>query len=575
MSVFVSAIVLLWDIFAWAQTAADDDADVVILKEGLFWRPEGVTWFHTYVDPWWLLAMTVVAFLMLWVAKWMDEDARRLGVYPVKWNYTTMSICFLSLVAFFVIPPYVSVPAALVSLLVVVCRYVPVRNRRVLPSRRLFTPEHRVLMRKKFLRVFGIKSRELERKLARVAKKHVPVTLFFQVGRVASPAEAPPDERDPATVVKEVVGQAVLRHAREIYVVPKAGRFAVSLKIDGMEHSGGTLERLRGSALIGMVKHLADLASDEPHFRIQLPTVDARLTVSVRVSGEGSAERIMMRLTPDGERLRRLGELGLTSRQAETLRRALEQAQGMMAVTGPAEMGSRTTICAMLDSLDPYSRNIVTFERPVTVSLASIEQNDLTRMEEPLGELLAEKLRQDYDLMMLGELPDKETALVGLTAAQRQQFVIAHFELSDVVGVVEHLFELGVEPPAVAAGLHTLVAQRLVRVLCQQCRLKTVPSAELLQKIHVDPSRVEFLWEESSGCEACGRTGFHGRTGIFEVWQPSQASRKLIAERAEAAELRAAAQRDGMVSLQHSGLMLVVEGVTGLKELAQVLKTGT
>ena len=80
MSVFVSAIVLLWDIFAWAQTAADDDADVVILKEGLFWRPEGVTWFHTYVDPWWLLAMTAVAFLMLWVAKWMDQDARRLGI---------------------------------------------------------------------------------------------------------------------------------------------------------------------------------------------------------------------------------------------------------------------------------------------------------------------------------------------------------------------------------------------------------------------------------------------------------------------------------------------------------------
>ena len=569
------AAVAVWASAACAQGPAADDPEVVILKDGLFWRPENVTWFHTYVDLWWLAGMLVVATLMLWTARWIDEDARRVAVDPVKWNYVTMTLCFAALVTFFVVPPYVSLPASLLALVAVVAQYVPVRNRRVLPSRRLFTPEHRMLLWKRFLRLFGVRSRTVERKLARVAKKYLPVTLFFQAGRVASPAEAPPDEEDPATAVKQVMGRAVERHAREVYLVPKGGKLSVSFRIDGVVYSETPIDRRRGTTFMTLVKHLVDFGSEEPHFRIQLPTMDVRFTVFVWVQDEGDAESMTMRLSPDGERLRRLGDLGLTVEQAATLKKALEKGQGLIAVASPPEMGGRTTVCAMLDSLDPYSRNIATFERPVSVKLPSIEQNDLTDAAEPLAALLEEKLRQDYDLMMLGEVPDKETARVALTAAQRQQLVIARFELPDVVGIVERLRGLGVESSAVAVGLHTLVAQRLVRVLCRDCRSKTVPSAELLQKLHLDASQVPFFYEESSGCEACGKTGFHGRTGIFEVWQPGEESRKLISDGADAAALRAALHRDGAYSLQHTGLARVIDGTTSLKELAHVLRIGT
>jgi type II secretory ATPase GspE/PulE/Tfp pilus assembly ATPase PilB-like protein len=234
-------------------------------------------------------------------------------------------------------------------------------------------------------------------------------------------------------------------------------------------------------------------------------------------------------------------------------------------------MGARTTVYAMLDSLDPYSRSIVTFERPVTGSLISVEQKDLNKTETPLAEMIREKVRTECDLMMLDELPDGGT----LEAALGERLMIVRLRLADAVSVVGHLLALGVESGAAARAISLVAAQRLVRVLCEHCRRKTVPSAELLRKIGLDPSRVEFLWEESNGCESCGMTGFHGRTGIFEIWRPSEDSRRLIAAKADARKLREAARRDGMISLEHAGLQRVLEGVTSLRELARSLKLGT
>jgi general secretion pathway protein E len=238
-------------------------------------------------------------------------------------------------------------------------------------------------------------------------------------------------------------------------------------------------------------------------------------------------------------------------------------------------MGARTTITAMLDSLDPFSRNIVAFERRHVADLSSIEQNDIDALDAPLADVLKNKLLQDYDLMALGEVPDRSTALLAITAAQRDQLFIARLETSDAVSAVGALLDLGVAPDALAGGLHTVLAQRLVRVLCRECRMKVAPSTELLQRLHLDPARVTHLWEESAGCEACGRTGFNGRTGIFELWRPGDESRALIAKKADAGELHAAARQDGMTSLQIAGLRLVLAGVTSLRELARVLKTGS
>ena len=569
-TLLVSAVV------SWAVDAGIADyEDFEYPEPKLIEKPEDVGWFHTYIDLWWLAGMVAVGTLIFWSAKWIDGDAHKLAIEAVPWNLATIAVALAALAAFVLIPPFVSLPAALAAILAVMWRYVPTRNRRVLPTRRLFTPEHRKVLWRRWLGLFGVKSRAVERKMARVAKKYLPMTLFFQLGKVASPAEAPPDDRDPATGVKEVLSEAVKRHAREIYLVRGAAHLAVSFKIDGLVHSLAPMERLRGAALVQMVKHLADVDSADPHFGIHLPTLRKRYRIGVVVYGEGETEEVELFVRPEGEELRRLDALGLTGEQEGLLRQAADGGQGLVVVASPPEMGARTTLCAMLNSLDPFSRNIVTFERPMAGNLESIEQNDLTKTEGSLAEILKEQMQKDYDLMMLTEIPDKATALMALTAAERDQLFVARLAAPDAANVVGALVALGTSPAAVSRGLNMVAAQRLVRVLCPQCRMKVTPSAELLQKIGLDPSRVHFLWEESSGCEACGHTGFNGRTGIFEVWRIGEESRERIARGAGPSELHAAARKDGMKTLQQTGLRAVVEGTTSLKELARALKLGT
>ena len=543
--------------------------------EDLTAEGEEIGWLHTTTSPWWLAGMIGVATLILWTAKWVDADCHKLALDAVPWNLTTIGVCLASLAAFVLAPPWLSLPASVAVMALVVSRYVRLRNKRVLPSRQLFTPAHRAVLRRRFLGWFGVKPKGVEQKLAEVAKKYLPVTLFFQSGKVASPAEAPPDERDPSTAVKELMGEAAKRHVREITLVPRGNMLAVAFKIDGLVHAAQPIDRLRGAGLVQMVKHLADLNSPQPLFRVQIPTMHLRLTVGVTVYGEGDAEEVELIVCQDEEALRKLNMLGLTSQQLEVVNQSLEKGQGLITVASPPEMGSRTTVYAMLDSLDPFSRNIVTFERPPMPSLASIEQNDLTAIDRPLAEVLTEKSRQDYDLMVLGEVPDKATALMALTAPQRGQLFVTRHEQSDAVGVVKSLVSMGVGPDAVASGLSVIVAQRLVRLLCEQCRTKVAPSARILQRLHLNPDDVPFLYEESAGCETCGMTGFQGRIGFFEVWRLSDESRELIAKGADVKTLRAAARSDGTVSLQQTGLKRVLEGKTSLRELARALKIGT
>jgi type II secretory ATPase GspE/PulE/Tfp pilus assembly ATPase PilB-like protein len=346
----------------------------------------------------------------------------------------------------------------------------------------------------------------------------------------------------------------------------------MSFRIDGVTYPGVRLDAARCAAFVGQVRTLVEAGSADPHFRVQMPTIGHRFTVRVRDSGEGDQETLALRICADVETLRRFDGLGFSEGTSAKLRKALEEARGLIVVASPEGMGARTTVYAALDLMDPFSRNIVTFERPVTGTLASIEQNDMDKLGRPLSAALQEKLRQDVDVVMLSEITEEATGLVALMAGQREHLVMARLALPDSVSVVEHLLGMGLDPGAIAKGLHTVVAQRLVRVLCERCRAQTTPSAELLHRIGKDPRQVEFLWEESEGCEACGMTGFHGRTGIFEIWQPGEESRRLIAAKATAEQLHASARHDGIQTLQQAGLEKALEGTTSLKEIARVIK---
>ena len=557
---------------SWAD-AADGDIGYTLPGDGLFSMPPDDTWNHDVIAWWWLAGMVLASGTGLWVLQWIDDDARRLKIDPTGWNYAGLGLAGASLLSFFVLPPWLAVPAVLAGFLAIAWKYIPARNARALPTRRLFTPEHLASLRRRGMSVLGIRAAGFEKRLARLAKEHVPVALYDQSGRMVSSAETAFDPEAPLTEVKIIVGEAVRRHAREIQWVPGSGQVKLSYLIDGVVHEGPAIEGRRGAAvMLAVNRSLVDAASPAPQFRVQVPTLGRRsFTVRVHAHGEGDAGWLRMRLTGDDESMRKFPQLGMTPAQQALVQSTLDTARGLVVVASPAAMGSHTTVYAFLDSLDPFSRNIVTFERPVLGKLDSIDQRTFTDAKS-LDEPLAEILRREVDLVMLSEIPDAAAAGMALSAATRDQTFIARLALPDAASVPGHLIRLGADPRAVAEGLHTIIAQRLVRRLCPACRQKVEPPAEILRKVGIDPSSVEFICEETTGCDQCGHTGFLGRAGIFEIWPLSAESRRLIAQNASPGELHAAALGDGAKSLQHAGFALVLEGVTSLRELARALK---
>ncbi len=554
--------------------AAQGDLGYTVPTDGTFQLPDDVTWNHNIIAWWWLPGLVAASGFGLWVVQWIDDDARRVGLPSASWTCAGLGIAGASLLSFFILPPWLAVPAILAAFVALALNYIPLRNAKVIAPRRLFTPEHREALKRRVMSALDLHGPGVEKRLAKLSKEHVPVALYDQSGRAVSAAEASFDPSDPITIVKVIVGEAARRHAREIQLVPGPGQLSVSYLIDGVMHAGPSPDAVQGSAATLVIRQtLVNAASETPQFRIQLPTLGRKsFNVRVCVYGEGDAQWMKLRLSNDGESMRKLPQLGLAPAEEALVRSTLDSARGLVAVASPAAMGAHTTIYAMLDSLDPFSRNIVTFERPILGHIDSVDQRAFTDARSP-ADSLDEVLRKEVDVVMLSEIPDARVADMALTGASREQLFIARLEVHDACAVPARLIALGATPESVAAGLHTAIGQRLVRRLCPACRQKAAVPAAVLQKLGINPAGVECVWEESSsGCDQCGQTGFLGRAGIFEIWQPSAASRKLIARNAPAAELHAAALRDGMTSLQHSGLALVLDGTTSLRELARAIK---
>ena len=573
---WVPAILL---VLASAAAAADaqgllDDFDIPPPNRDAFPLDDAdVSWFHTYVNLWWIALMIAAAVPPLYVAAWINHDSARVGLDPFRWNIVFTVILAAGAVLYVVAPPYVSAPALLIATWVLMQQYIPARNAQVIPERRLFTPQHRAILKREFLTKFGVHPKGQAERLAEVAKVQTPVELHHQSGQVISPAEAKLDENDPMTRVKAFFAEVVDRRAREAYLVPESGHFETSFKVDGVVHAGPRTDPTVARAVMSTVRQMVAPDSDDPHFAVVLPTLRKRMIFHAAFSGEGAAEWLCLRPREEGEKPLKLEELGLTQKQEQTIRGPLDRGQGLLAVASSPGMGARTTVYAMLGSLDPFSRNIVTFEDPVFGHLTSIEQNDLSRPDASLDEMLAGKLRGDYDVMMFSGPSTNASARAALTAAQREQFVIARFEAAEGRAVTPHLLKLGVDAAAIADGLKCVVAQRVLRRLCENCRVQVAPPAELLQRAGVAPSKVEHLWEENpTGCETCAYTGFNGRIGIFSVWMLGEEGRRLIRETAHVRQIRETMRKEGALGLQRAGLMRVLEGKTSLKEVARVLK---
>jgi type II secretory ATPase GspE/PulE/Tfp pilus assembly ATPase PilB-like protein len=383
------------------------------------------------------------------------------------------------------------------------------------------------------------------------------------------------DVNDPAPavgLVNQILAQAIHDRASDIHFEPQEGQLTVRARIDGVTRVLVTIPKGMQAAVVSRLKVMAKLDIAER----RLPQ-DGR--VSIRVKGAAVDLRVAVLPVSHGEKvvcriLRResvrvgLPDLGMTEQAATAFRRAIEQPFGAVLTCGPTGAGKTTTLYAALDHLNDPGRVLVTIEDPVEFELPGASQVQVNvRAGLTFSSGLRTILRADPDVILLGEIRDHETAEIAMQAAMTGHLVLSTVHAHSAAAALSRLQNIGVEPHILASSINCIVGQRLVRELCPRCRQHAPATAEELQELGLAPGQ-DVPLARPVGCGACGGTGYHGRTAIYEVLPLTPTIKKLVGATAEI--LHEAAVAEGMVPLRQDGLRLVIAGVTSLEEVRRV-----
>jgi general secretion pathway protein E len=329
--------------------------------------------------------------------------------------------------------------------------------------------------------------------------------------------------------------------------------------------------------LVSRLKIMASLDIAEKRLpqdgRMALKLGDKQVDVRVSTLPTGAGERVVLRLLDKDAAQLDLASLGMSVPTMAVIDRLIREPHGIVLVTGPTGSGKTTTLYAALSRLPRGSLNMMTVEDPIEYALDGVGQTQVNpRIELTFARALRSILRQDPDIIMIGEIRDLETAQIAVQASLTGHLVLATLHTNDAASAVTRLADMGVEPYLLASSLLGVLAQRLVRTLCPACRAAAAPTpaeAELVAELRLPALPTLHV---PTGCEACRGTGYRGRTGIYELLVVDEALRRLIHARAPEHELRASALAAGMAPLRRDGARWLADGSTSLAELVRVTR---
>jgi len=387
------------------------------------------------------------------------------------------------------------------------------------------------------------------------------------------------ESQDGAPIIRMInalLTQALRDGASDIHIEPYVERSVVRFRIDGALRDVVEPARAVHAALVSRIKVMANLDIAEK----RLPQ-DGRLslrlagrTVDVRVSTLPAAqgERVVLRLLDKQNARLDLAHLGMAPPLLARLDGLIRQPHGILLVTGPTGVGKTTTLYAAMSRLDAGNLNIMTVEDPIEYELHGIGQTQInSRIELSFARSLRAILRQDPDVIMIGEIRDLETAQIAIQASMTGHLVLATLHTNDAASAITRLVDMGIEPFLLSSSLLGVLAQRLVRQLCPACREPDAEGAKELTR-HGLPHSVTFATFAAPGCPQCHGSGHQGRSGIYELLQIDTELRALIHDRAAESTLRRQAVAGGMIPLREDGLRWVAAGVTSVSELLRVTR---
>jgi general secretion pathway protein E/type IV pilus assembly protein PilB len=398
------------------------------------------------------------------------------------------------------------------------------------------------------------------------------------------PAEADDVELDAAaqdasiiTFVNQVLMQGIERRATDVHIEPFETSLRVRFRIDGILQEMPIPRDVNQfhASIISRLKILAHLDIAEKRvpqdgrvkLRIASREVDVRVSIIPMLHGEAAVLRLLDRSAP----LLGLEHLGMSSDDRHALESVLELPHGIVLVTGPTGSGKTTTLYGCLNEINEIERKIITIEDPIEYHLHGINQIQVsTKAGLTFARGLRSILRHDPDVVLVGEIRDEETAEIAVQASLTGHLVFSTLHTNDAPSAAIRLVDMNVEPYLVASSVEVVLAQRLVRTICEHCKETYLGDLSALRQRLGDDLPEQFV--RGRGCEACGHTGYQGRVGIFEIMPVSEAIRALVLERGSASVIRRQAVDDGMRTLRHDGMRLVREGRTTIDEVMRVTK---
>jgi type IV pilus assembly protein PilB len=426
------------------------------------------------------------------------------------------------------------------------------------------------------VRPVAASSEDIEMLLTRMAR--MDETIEEIVGEVGEPdvqqeviVEQNEGDAPIIKLVHSVVAQAVAQGASDIHINPEEGDTRVLFRIDGVLAPAATIKRSMAMGVVSRIKIMGDLDISERRvpqdgrFALTLDgrRVDIRVVTLPLAYGEGA----VMRILDKGTRVHGLEALGMPATALERFTEAINKPNGAVLVTGPTGSGKSTTLYAALAQLNDGRRSILTIEDPVEQRIAGIKQMQIApKAGVTFDSGLRSMLRADPDVIMVGEIRDRETAHIAVEAALTGHLVLSTLHTRDAPSGVGRLIDMGIEPFLVSSAIDCVVAQRLVRVLCKHCKRPQKLSQAVLEE-HGLAGAKPF---EAVGCSRCSNSGYRGRVGVYEVMTVSEQIRALILERAAIDTIVAVAAREGMGRLREDGLEKVREGVTSIAEIERM-----
>ena len=397
----------------------------------------------------------------------------------------------------------------------------------------------------------------------------------------ATDLDSMPSAVEEAPIVRLVnllITQAVSDRASDIHIEPMERDLRIRYRIDGVLHEVMRSPKNIQNGLLSRLKVMADINIAERRVpqdgRVGLvvggKAVDLRMATLPTVYGE----KIVIRILDKTSALLKLEQLGFLEQPYARYEEGFRKPYGTVLVTGPTGSGKSTTLYATLNIINSPDRNIITVEDPVEYRLAGISQMQVNpKAGLTFSTALRSILRADPDVVLIGEIRDRETALIAVEAALTGHLVLSTLHTNDAASAITRLIEMGVEPYLVASALDCIVAQRLARQLCDRCKQAYKPTEAELQTAGFSDEEVVSIRElyRPEGCPHCGKTGYRGRLGLYEVMPVSEEIERLAAERRSSEEIRRLAMEQGMIPLREDGLSKVRQGVTSLEEIFRVV----